>query len=326
MRIWRPIANLLERGEPCALVTVLQVKGSAPREAGARMIVAASGGIHGTIGGGALEWQALSRAQRLIWRNEAEAVIEKKVLGPDLGQCCGGAIELLIERFEPADLAHVSALACAEEKGPFATLGSLGGRHLFRRMTEAEGDGPAIAFTGDGGIAERFGEHRRTVMLFGAGHVGRALMLALAPLPFDVRWVDPRPQAFPAHVAANVRLDGRPDPAAALAEAPDGAFVVVMTHSHALDLAIVDRALAAGRFAYVGVIGSATKRARFESRLRRMGHPDAVARSFVCPIGIPGIGSRLPAAIALSVAAQLLQQEALVKSAASPLNIAEQRA
>ena len=127
-------------------------------------------------------------------------------------------------------------------------------------------------------------------------------------------------------MAANVTLDNRGDPPAALDAAPDGAFVVIVTHSHALDLAVIEAALAARRFGYVGVIGSRTKRARFVSRLRKIGMGEEAANAFVCPIGIEGIGSRLPAAIAAGVAAQLLQYDALVKTARVPLNIAGQRA
>ena len=97
-----------------------------------------------------------------------------------------------------------------------------------------------------------------------------------------------------------------PDPPAELAEAPDGALVVVMTHSHPLDLAIVSEALRQERFRYVGVIGSATKRARFESLMRKAGMADSVISRLVCPIGIPGISGKQPAVIAASVAAQLL--------------------
>jgi len=326
MQVWRTMESILKAGEPCALVSVLAVKGSAPREAGARMVVTSTGGFHGTIGGGALEWQALGAAQRLMSHDGSEAVIERKVLGPDLGQCCGGSLELLIERFEPADAAHVSELARAEAAGRFATVGRLGARHLRRDVEPTVGSEPPIALRSDGTIAETFGECRRVVMLFGAGHVGRALMLALAPLPFEVRWIDPRPDAFPAHVAPNVTLDNRGDAAAVLADAPDGAFVVVVTHSHALDLAVIESALAAGRFGYVGVIGSRTKRARFVNRLKKARYGEEAVSALVCPIGIEGITSRLPAAIAAGVAAQLLQYDALVKTARVPLNIAGQRA
>ena len=176
--------------------------------------------------------------------------------------------------------------------------------------------GPPVALEGDGLIVERFCDLRRPVWLFGAGHVGRALMLALAPLPFEVTWIDERADAFPAAVPANVRSLHSADPAGEVARAPAGALIVVMTHSHARDLAVVHAALAAGRFGYVGLIGSASKRARFTRRLRESGVPEACIAKLVCPIGVPTIGSKHPAAIAAGVAVQLLERdEALVESA-----------
>ena len=136
---------------------------------------------------------------------------------------------------------------------------------------------------------EPLGEPARAVYLFGAGHVGRALALALAPLPFAVRWIDPRRDAFPAHTPANVTLIHAPEPAAELASAPDGALVVVMTHSHALDLEIVAEALRVERFGFVGLIGSSTKRARFLSQMRAAGLTEVQLARLVCPIGIPGL-------------------------------------
>jgi xanthine dehydrogenase accessory factor len=144
------------------------------------------------------------------------------------------------------------------------------------------------------------------LLLFGAGHVGKALVLALAPLPFSIRWVDPRPSAFPDYVPHNVAIDASTDPIAALHAAQKHDLVAVMTHSHALDLAIVSAALREDRFAYVGLIGSGTKKARFMSQLRDAGLGDAARRRLICPIGLKEIGSKEPAAIAAGIAAQLL--------------------
>ena len=132
------------------------------------------------------------------------------------------------------------------------------------------------------------------------------MALALAPLPFAVRWIDPRRDAFPAHTPANVTLIHAPEPAAELASAPDGALVVVMTHSHALDLEIIAEALRVERFGFVGLIGSSTKRARFLSQMRAAGLTEVQLARLVCPIGIPGLESKDPAVIAASTAAQLL--------------------
>ena len=121
-----------------------------------------------------------------------------------------------------------------------------------------------------------------------------------------MRWIDSRREAFPAHAPANVALIHAPEPAAELASAPDGALIVVMTHSHALDLEIVAEALGPSASAIVGLIGSATKRARFLSQMRAAGLTEASSRRLVCPIGVPGIEGKDPAVIAASTAAQLL--------------------
>ena len=395
MRVWSVVAEMIGSHGRCALVTVAAVRGSAPREPGARMVVAPDGGFRGTIGGGELEWQALGVARDALSRAAPLATLDRLTLGPDLGQCCGGSVRLLTEVFDRERLEEIRALARREAAGPFVTEGRIGPHGVERlavggarpgvldadrtshpmvrpaavnvpaavdalaggdasvrgdasagRDDVAGGDypnggddaregrpkgrghdagagaggahtGPAVVLEGDGFIVERFHDPRWPVWLFGAGHVGRALMLALAPLPFDVTWIDERADAFPAAVPANVRPLPSADPAAEIARAPAGALVVVMTHSHARDLAIVHAALAAGRFGYVGLIGSASKRARFTRRLREAGVPEARIAELVCPIGLPTIASKHPAAIAAGVAVQLLERdEALTESAA----------
>ncbi|MDD9983650.1 MAG: xanthine dehydrogenase accessory protein XdhC, partial [Gammaproteobacteria bacterium] len=179
--------------------------------------------------------------------------------------------------------------------------------------------GLAVVLEGDGIIVERFCDTRRPVWLFGAGHVGRALMLALAPLPFEVTWIDERADAFPSVVPGNVRSVRSADPAGEVTRAPDGAFVVVMTHSHARDLAVVHAALAAGRFGYVGLIGSASKRARFTRRLREAGVAQARTAELVCPIGLPAIASKHPAAIAAGIAVQLLERDEALATSVVPV-------
>jgi xanthine dehydrogenase accessory factor len=144
------------------------------------------------------------------------------------------------------------------------------------------------------------------VLLFGAGHVGRAVVQALAPLPLRLAWIDERPQAFPAVWPEGVAARWRRDPVAAMREAPRGAYVLVMTHSHPRDLDLVAAALQRGDLAYVGLIGSATKRARFERQLGALGIPPERIAGLVCPIGLPGIRSKEPAVIAAAVAADLL--------------------
>ena len=281
MKTWSLIARALEAQGTCALVSVVKAEGSVPREEGARMVVTPAG-FHGTIGGGTLEWKALAEAQRMLGKARQVKMLTQS-LGPDLGQCCGGRVTLAIESFD-ADFGGAAAgLAAREANGPFTLQGRLAGQ----------------------GMSENFGEARRPVLLFGAGHVGRAVMLALAPLPFDVTWADPRPEAFPGAVPQNVTIHAA-HPLDVVDTAPEGALAFIMTHSHALDLEIAARALGTPAIARVGVIGSATKRARFERRLREAGVDEARLQSMICPIGIGGIRSKLPAAIAVSVVAQVI--------------------
>ena len=290
MSVWTLIARTLEAQGTCAMVSVTRAEGSVPREEGARMVVTRDG-FHGTIGGGTLEWKALAEAQRLLGK-QPQAKMLTQSLGPDLGQCCGGRVTLAIECFDASSLTQASELAAREQAGPFT---------LTNRLP---------------GVVENFGARRRAVLVFGAGHVGRALILTLAPLPFDVSWADPRPEAFPGAMPQNVTgIAG--DPLEVVAAAPEGALAFIMSHSHALDLQIADAALKNPAIAHVGVIGSATKRARFERRLRDAGVDNARVEAMICPIGIGGIRSKLPAAIAVSVAAQLITLDEALSASAS---------
>ena len=291
MKIWPVIERALNAHGTCVMISVVKAEGSTPREEGARLIVTLQG-FHGTIGGGTLEWKALALAQAMLGKPAALRLIDQS-LGPDLGQCCGGRVKLAVEAFDHTSMSAVKALAEREAEGPFEIQGRI------------------LGF----GITEKFGEAHRAVLIFGAGHVGRATVLALATLPFDVTWADPRPEAFPGAAPANaVLISG--DPLQVIAAAPNGALAFIMSHSHALDLAITDAALRNPNIAQVGVIGSATKRARFEKRLRAAGVEEARVAGLICPIGIGGIASKLAAVIAVAVTAQIIMlDEALAMHA-----------
>jgi len=274
MKVWLLVLKTVEEQGRCALVSVISTEGSAPRDAGAHMVVTPQG-YHGSIGGGTLEWHAIAAAQGMLAKGAAVRVTSHS-LGPDLGQCCGGQVRLRTEAFDTSKLKDLGNLAAREAHGSFT-----------------------VSFDG---IDLQFAEDQRRVYLFGAGHVGRALVLALAPLPFDITWIDSRPEAFPRAVPQNVTLAAETD----LAEAPHGSLVFIMSHSHALDLAIADAALRNAGIAQVGLIGSATKRARFQKRLREAGIAPERITSLICPIGVPGIRSKTPVAIAAATAAQIL--------------------
>lgn len=270
MNRWSTLSKAVTRHGACALVTVVSTKGSVPRGTDSWMIVTPEG-FHGSIGGGTLEWKAMAEAQAMLARHEVKRSVDY-VLGPDLGQCCGGRVQVCIEVFGQSALQMIDAMALKEI------------------------------------------EPRRQIYLFGAGHVGRALVLALAPLPFDVTWIDPRPNAFPAVAPQNITMIQQDDIPSCLAHAPGGALVFVMTHSHTLDLAIVDTSLRNTNISFTGLIGSATKRARFEKRLDEAGVEPKRIVDLICPIGIGGITSKLPAAIAAGVAAQILQLDSCLSA------------
>lgn len=308
MRLWRRIGEELDRHGKVAMVTVAATKGSAPREAGARLVVTPNGGFTGTIGGGALEWRALALAQSALANPAASrAEVLSIALGPRLGQCCGGQVELIVELIGDEDRAMVSDLAAREAAGAFVTRADVSAdRGVCREVIGEMNRPPGSATWDSGALIEGFGEDFRPLLLFGAGHVGRAMVLSLAQLPFAVTWVDSRPDAFPTHVPANVTVRNIDDPIAAIADAPDFSFVLVMSHSHQLDLALVSAALSDGRFDYVGLIGSHSKRARFVRRLEVGGIARERISNLVCPIGVGGIKSKEPAIIAAATAAELL--------------------
>jgi xanthine dehydrogenase accessory factor len=306
--VWPTIERFIAEHGAAVLVTLVDARGSSPREAGARMIVRPDGGFTGTIGGGALEWMALADAQALLAHRDAAPMRRfDRALGPDLGQCCGGRVGVRLERFDTKDREWVAELAAAERNGPIATVAAVeNGRRLRRLLASDETVPTQPGLPREEPAVEYFGTRTTALYLFGAGHVGRALVMALAPLPFAVTWIDPRPGAFPPHIPANVTNRTEPDPVPALAAAPDGAFVAIMTHSHALDLELTVAALTLGRFPYVGLIGSATKRNRFVSQMRKLGIADDAIGRLICPIGLTAIHDKAPAAIAAGIAVQLL--------------------
>ena len=314
MNTWATIGRALSGEQSCAMVSIVEAKGSAPRDAGARMVVLEDGSFAGTIGGGALEWRAIARAQAALAKAGAgesppPVGLARMALGPDLGQCCGGSVRVLLEVFTPGRSAEVQALADAEKAGLFVTEGRIAERCVERTILNRDlPGGEDSLLAADGRLLERFGTRKQVLALIGAGHVGRSLIISLAPLDFSVVWIDPREDAFPSIVPGDVRVVETAAPAAELDAVPDGAFVLVMSHSHALDFDVVLAALQARRFGYVGLIGSASKKARFISRMRQAGLGDDNIARLVCPIGIEGIESKQPAAIAASVVADLLRR------------------
>jgi xanthine dehydrogenase accessory factor len=310
MRTWlHPLAEALGRGEAAMLVHVAELKGSGPRETGAQMLVTEQAAA-GTIGGGELEHSAMLKARDLL--ETGRAALVRYALGPGLGQCCGGAVTLAFEPFAPADLAWLDKLirAAADPAPVFRTLRLDEAGNLRRDWSAGGGRREAdFAATLAGGrliLRERVNPPAQAVWLFGAGHVGRAVATALHPLGFALTWIDGRAGQFPDPAPPGVKTLALAMPELAVEEAPPDTSFLVMSHSHPLDEAICDAVLRREDFAYLGLIGSATKRARFVKRLAGAGIPTTQLDRLVCPIGLADIRSKEPAAIAASVAADLL--------------------
>ncbi|GIX12975.1 MAG: xanthine dehydrogenase accessory protein XdhC [Paracoccaceae bacterium] len=311
------LAAAVARSGAAVRVVVAAVEGSAPREPGAAMILTPHG-AEGTIGGGALEWQAAARARALLAEARPWAREEMRLpLGPALGQCCGGAVRLVLERFGPAEIDAIAALrargaamfarplapglppADPGHDGPRIPLGARALARAARQGTAQ--DAPRLA---GGWIAEAWARPARRLFLYGAGHVGRAVVRVLEGLDWQVVWVDDAPERFPPTIPPHAERLVAANPADAVALAGPDAAHLVMTYSHALDLEICHRILARP-FRWAGLIGSDSKAARFRSRLRALGHGEAAIARLVCPIGDKALG-KAPAAIAIGVAAQLL--------------------
>ena len=307
--VWSRIKESVAAAGRVALVTIVSTRGSAPREAGTRMVVRPDGSFSGTIGGGALEYRIIADARSALASAIPRWSMREHTLGPGLGQCCGGQVTVLIEIFGGSDLNRIEYFEAVESLFGLRTEAQLRDSAHLPRIIKESGVPPnslAILRQGDT-IIENFYNTRTDLLLFGAGHVGRALVMALAALPFRIRWIDSRADAFPALLPANVQSVVTDTPDDEIETAFPDSFVLVMTHSHALDLAITSAALAHGGFGYVGLIGSATKRARFIKRMQEAAISDDQIAKLICPIGVPGIHGKDPAIIAVSVTAQLLQ-------------------
>ncbi|MWV14125.1 xanthine dehydrogenase accessory protein XdhC [Pseudomonas sp. R-28-1W-6] len=242
------LADLQQQDQPCVLVTVIEERGSTPRNAGAKMVVAAERS-HDTIGGGHLEYKALQIAREMLAAGARQPRLERFTLGASLGQCCGGATVLL---FEP------------------------------------------------------MGRAQARIAVFGAGHVGRALVPLLASLPCKVRWIDSREAEFPDPLPRGVERIVSDEPVDEVAEQAAGTYFIVMTHNHQLDLELTAAILARNDFTWFGLIGSKSKRARFEHRLRERGLASEVVQRMRCPMGLAEVKGKLPMEIAVSIAGEVI--------------------
>ena len=283
--------------------SLVSVRGSAPREAGAMMLITARD-IWQTIGGGTLEYEVMAKARAMLaapagpWHRQ----VISAALGPDMGQCCGGHVKVLLERFDAAEAAELAGLvACRRLAHPLAGT-----------APPVEAGDAEIGLTADrSAFVAPVAQPGRPLFLYGAGHIGRALAPYLVALQLDLHWVDIEDARFPADLPAGTTRVVAADPVVIAAHAPTDAIHLVITHNHALDEALCHRILSGAGFARLGLIGSATKAARFRARLAKAGITPAALDRLVCPVGLPQITGKHPARVALSIAAAVAiwQQE-----------------
>ena len=251
------LAQLGQDSTPLVMVTVIKVRGHAPRGAGSKMLVTATE-IHGSVGGGDLEQRAIHEACEALLTAATEPRLLTLTLNPEGGkhglQCCGGEVTLLLEPI-----------------------------HTRRIM----------------------------VAIFGAGHVGWALTRVLSTLPISLTLIDSRSskldqESLPGKREAEIELRHAPVPESAVETLPAGSHLLVLTHDHAEDLAILDMALRRDDLGFLGLIGSSAKWSHFRRRLADEGHSKESLDRIITPIGLPGVPGKSPAAIAIATAAQLL--------------------
>jgi len=253
MNLWHEAITYLEaQSEAYVLITLLGTRGSTPRNSGTKMVVSANK-RYCTIGGGHLEFQAITKAQTLLTSTQRSGEnaqeIEHFPLGARLGQCCGGSVSVLFESFAAAEV---------------------------------------------------------NIMLFGAGHVGKALVSILAQLPCRVQWVDSREQEFPDELPGNTARIVSETPEVEVAVSPPGTYYLVMTHNHPLDFAITQAALERKDAAYIGLIGSNTKWQRFKMRFEHRQYNSEFYDSVRCPVGLSQVPGKLPMEVAVSIAGEII--------------------
>ena len=242
--------ELKHQGKPLVLLTVLSTAGSTPRDAATKMVVTAAEQWD-TLGGGHLEYRAIAEARRLLAEGKARTEVQSFDLGANLGQCCGGATQIL---FEVLPAQH------------------------------------------------------QTLAVFGAGHVAQRLIPVLQTLDLAITWVDSRADWLPKEGNGKLRIERLDQPVDAIADLPEGAWVLILTHNHQLDFELVQTALRRPDIGYIGVIGSDTKARRFRQRLTHRGWSDPDINRVISPVGLAEVPGKQPAEIAVSIAGQLIQR------------------
>ncbi|MBO6825886.1 MAG: xanthine dehydrogenase accessory protein XdhC [Sneathiella sp.] len=297
MTSWRDIKLDMEAhtDAPALLVTILTAKGSTPRELGAKMLVYPDR-IYGSIGGGRLEELAIQKSRERLKAKEFKGELHSLPLGPELAQCCGGYVDLLISKTP------------AIQKAKTIITHWDGVTASFDFTDEMNNSIDRVELDQKVSLSTPYHNTDFTLAVYGAGHVGKAIINAVSPLNCDIHWIDNRADEFPGTIPTNTQKHLCRDPKTVVGEIPNHAFHLVLTHDHQLDLEIVAEILRSGSARFIGLIGSKTKWARFQKQLAQMGFSKQQIASVTCPIGLPELEGKKPAEIAISVAADILRR------------------
>jgi xanthine dehydrogenase accessory factor len=286
----------------------LKTFGSAPRDEGTTMLIWDSGQF-GTIGGGELEYQVTRLAKKIIIDNKGSR-IKKFSLGPDMGQCCGGAVELLIEILDETKVKFISVDDGFFARPVFKNEKSLNVQALIKSYRNKSV--PIKTSFKDGWLFEPVTKEKELIWIYGAGHVGTAIANILSKLSqFSVTCIDTSQDRYPDNFPKTVEKLITKNPAQIVQYAPSETHHLILTYSHALDLEICHQLLQ-HNFATAGLIGSKTKWARFKKRLNELNYTFEQINRIICPIGEPSFG-KSPYEIAIGVASMLLDKEKNIK-------------
>ena len=296
------LKRVIDKNGPVARILILEIKGSAPRGIGTEMYVWANG-TQGTIGGGTLEFEAIKSAQEILETRKTK--LKSYPLGPELGQCCGGHVKLLTEYYDEKAVTNLKDQSLNIRSISGATEATKKVKKLINRYkTEQTSFDHKLS---DEWLIEKVITAKSPIWIWGAGHVGSAILSLLAPMPnLEIFWLDTDNSRFPDLEFSNVYKIIYDSPEQFIKRAHPNAEHLILTYSHKIDLEICNIILNHD-FKWVGLIGSKTKFNRFKKKLLSFGHTETKIDQIQCPIGYKNYGKH-PQQIALGVAVNFIER------------------
>ena len=348
MNSWlKPVKTAIALNNSFVLLTIISTKGSTPCSKGDKIVFSGAESVFGSIGGGNLEFKALSFAEELLSLNSNGTYLKKYPLGATLGQCCGGYVNVMFESFIQSDATNlwietVSNLLQDNADFIVATIVDSNSEIEFssKKFVYLDGnlspniddkkissliiksakdllllsDSPTIVQfeNQSGALTEVCFEKVLTsevqpVVVFGAGHISRALMPILINLPIKIYWVDDRAEQFDKYQGDTSQIDIICDDfVQIIPDLPDSSYCLVITYSHQIDFEICEKMITQNNFSYLGMIGSEIKGKKFRDRFHQKNFSEEVINKFICPIGDKQKFLKSPAAIAVTIAMDLI--------------------